>query len=377
MRHTFQHHLEPRSHEYIQSALQSSLNAKNVVVETESISFDCEDSVAPDTVEKHVQKLVAISRSIHLDTLFEHDAVSRTCNDPMPELNRTRQTVAISPGLFTYSGFFLEVFTALERIVFDIANKHAATEVKYPPLWPVDLFRRIKYAEEFPQFMFMAAGVKEAFADKQAVADTFRHTEKEVTLDSHFSDSAFGLEPAVCDLCYYSLKESTIGNSAYTVGGPVFRNELSSENALDRLTGFWAREIMFLGEKEYVLAKRQELIEDTIEFVTKLDLMCRIETANDPFFGTEASLKNAIQYAARLKYEIIARMHSDRNLAVGSINYHMDFFGRAFNIALADSSSAHSMCLSFGLDRLTYALFTQYGCNKEEWPAALRTYLGI
>ena len=59
-------------------------------------------------------------------------------------------------------------------------------------------------------------------------------------------------------------------------------------------------------------------------------------------------------------------------LAVGSYNYHQDFFGRHLNITLPDGSPAQTGCVAFGLERIAYAFLCQYGLDRGNWPPFVR-----
>jgi len=105
----------------------------------------------------------------------------------------------------------------------------------------------------------------------------------------------------------------------------------------------------------------------------KIGLAYLVESANDPFFVGEFRKQAAFQNAFQLKYEIRARLpFKDDTLAVGSYNYHQDFFGRNLKISLPDSKAAHTGCVAFGLERLAYAFTAQFGLEPASWPAAVR-----
>ena len=59
-------------------------------------------------------------------------------------------------------------------------------------------------------------------------------------------------------------------NTIYTTYNKVFRNENSKNNSLDRLMSFSVRDIMFVGDKNFVLKTRNRLIEDIKIFLKKL-----------------------------------------------------------------------------------------------------------
>jgi seryl-tRNA synthetase len=105
----------------------------------------------------------------------------------------------------------------------------------------------------------------------------------------------------------------------------------------------------------------------------KIGLAYRVESANDPFFIGEFRKQAAFQSAFQLKFEIRASLPFNHStLAVGSYNYHQDFFGRNLNISLPDGSPAHTGCVAFGLERIAYAFLAQHGLDPANWPRWVR-----
>ncbi len=77
--------------------------------------------------------------------------------------------------------------------------------------------------------------------------------------------AAYGLAPMVYGCCYYTLRNrQSVENKIYTTYNKVFRNERSNIDSLDRLTTFSVRDIVFVGDSEFVLHTRQRLIDDLI-----------------------------------------------------------------------------------------------------------------
>jgi seryl-tRNA synthetase len=129
------------------------------------------------------------------------------------------------------------------------------------------------------------------------------------------------------------------------------------------------REVIFIGTKDFVLQKREAARLYMQKIFEQIGLAYRVESANDPFFIGEFRKQAAFQSAFQLKYEIRAALpFKDSTLAVGSYNYHQDFFGRNLNITLPNGSPVHTGCVAFGLERIAYAFLSQYGLNPEAWP---------
>lgn len=262
-----------------------------------------------------------------------------------------------------------------------MAGEVDAIEQEHPAVWPVRLFKKIDYFREFPQQMILCAPVKDDFKARTEFSSRFgKDAEFEsVPMDELMADATYGLQPAVCDCCYYTLEGARdLHDHFYTTANRVFRNEHSKTNQLDRLTNFTVRDIMFVGGENFVLESRQRMIERLSQFLISLGINAKIETANDPFFANESAMKSVFQNAHRLKYELLAYIpHLDREIATGSINLHTDFFGKAFDIRAADDAVAHSGCIGVGMERMTYALFCQHGPNLREWPQPVLSFLDL
>lgn len=63
----------------------------------------------------------------------------------------------------------------------------------------------------------------------------------------------------------------------------------------------------------------------------------------------------------------------DERVAAGSLNYHSDFFGKAFDCNVEGAGPMHSVCIAFGLERWIYAFLTQHGDDPSAWPDVVRS----
>jgi len=133
------------------------------------------------------------------------------------------------------------------------------------------------------------------------------------------------------------------------------------------------REVIFVGSRDFVLQNRETGRQRMRTLFEEIGLAYRVESANDPFFIGEFKKQAAFQSAFQLKFEIRASLpFKHATLAVGSYNYHQDFFGRSLNITLPDGSPAHTGCIAFGLERIAFAFLAQYGLDTQLWPEAVR-----
>jgi hypothetical protein len=75
-----------------------------------------------------------------------------------------------------------------------------------------------------------------------------------------------------------------------------------------------------------------------------------------------------------LKFEVRADLPyaPGKTLAVGSFNYHQDFFGRSLHIQQESAENAFTACVGFGMERLVWAFLSQYGLDPRNWPRKVR-----
>jgi hypothetical protein len=131
--------------------------------------------------------------------------------------------------------------------------------------------------------------------------------------------------------------------------------------------------VVFLGARDDLLAKRERATALVADLLDSHDLAGDIRTASDPFFvAPDAVAKTYFQLSSDTKYEISLVLPGEQRLAVGSLNYHSDFFGRAFDVKVEGAEYMHSVCVAFGLERWVYAFLCQHGNDVRRWPAVMR-----
>ena len=366
---------------FVEASLRNSFALQSFVVDASGLRVGFDDEGQADALRSMAKRYFFVSKNINKDLVFSNEVRIAYDGDPQPELERVRDVLPLQPGFYSFQGQFLRVLRALDERVRLMAADFGAIEQDHPAVWPTRLFKMIDYFHEFPQQMILCAPVKDDFQSRSIFAKLYRKEAdfERVPMDELMAESSYGLQPAVCDCCYYALEGSRAHTDTYfTTANNVFRNERSPTKQLDRLTSFSVRDIMFVGSEAFVLEARERLIERLSRFIEDLQLSAKIETANDPFFANESAMKSVFQNAHRLKYELLARIpHLDIDIAIGSINLHTDFFGKAFDIRMADGALAHSGCIGVGMERTTYALFCQHGPRLEQWPSALLSQLGL
>ncbi len=215
-------------------------------------------------------------------------------------------------------------------------------------------------------------------------AGYFNSFPQHVTFASHLKEGIVGdlerpgacLSPAVCYHVYSLYQDRTVPvtGAAYNICGKCYRHEPAGTSDLRRLWEFTMRELVFLGTQTQVLAGRDQSIEMISELLDRHMLAGEIRTASDPFFlAPDAVAKTYFQLKSDSKFEVSLLLPDGARLAAGSLNYHSNFFGRAFDAQVEGGEPMHSACVAFGLERWVYAFLAQHGSDRGRWPDPLRT----
>jgi seryl-tRNA synthetase len=279
-------------------------------------------------------------------------------------------------GQVALTGLPLALFTYFDRIFTELGEPWRAQPVRTPTLIPTQVLARCDYFRSFPQNVTFAGHLREDLE----VIDGFRarHSEREDLDDRALGDMATPeacLSPAVCYHIYHLHQNRVIpaAGTAHGVCGSCFRYESANISDLRRLWDFTMREIVFMGTRDDVLQRRTAAIQHVAELLDSHELAGEIRTASDPFFiAPDAAAKTYFQLSSETKYEISLQLPGAERVAAGSLNYHSDFFGRAFGITVEGSGPMHSVCIAFGLERFVHSLLAQHGDDPQHWPAVMR-----
>ena len=250
----------------------------------------------------------------------------------------------LGPGQVALEGLPLRLFRYFDRVFEAFGRPWDARPVLTPTLIPTRVLARCDYFRSFPHNVTFACHLPEdsrrsnrsAPAIRIATNSMRRRSDDLVTPEACLS-------PAVCYHVYHLNQGRTAPASGlvYGVCGKCFRYESSNMADLRRLWDFTMREVVFLGGREDVLGRRERSIAMMGRFLDDHRLAGEIRTASDPFFiAPDAVGKTYFQLSSETKYEISLMLPGDARLAVGSHNYHSDFFGRAFNTTVEGRAHA-------------------------------------
>ena len=277
-------------------------------------------------------------------------------------------------GVYARSGTFEHVIDQFEHLVTRQGRHLKAEVMRFPPVFNREHYCRINHINNFPDLM----GSVHSFTggDPEHV-ELVRKFENGEDWSRDLSASEVMLIPAAC----YPLYPTATGilppeGRVVDLKAFVFRHEPSDDPA--RMQIFRQREYVRLGSAEQALAHRDDWLERGGGILRSLGLEVKAVVANDPFFGRGGRVMKATQREQTLKFELVIPICSEEKpTAISSCNYHLDYFGLAFDIRTPDGRPAHSACIGFGLERIALALFKTHGLEPGTWPGSVRKLLEL
>ncbi|WP_371524731.1 hypothetical protein OG302_41900 [Streptomyces sp. NBC_01283] len=261
-------------------------------------------------------------------------------------------TTTTDNGLGVLDGSQLRLLRAIDAVFLRLAADWQAPEFRFPFLMRCQDLDTFDYYDNFPHLGLAATRLDPGLLAGE-LATTSRPVER---MPAEVMEStAFALPSASCYSIYVDLAGSVLPADGVlrTTVGTCFRNEDHYEG-LQRLLGFSMREIVCVGPEEAAKSHLIRAKEAVVALCSELGLDLRIEVATDPFFDKNSG-KAKMQRLFPVKEEFVVG-----GLAIGSVNYHRNFFGDRCGIRAGDDT-AHTSCLAFGLERWVHALTDRFG----------------
>jgi hypothetical protein len=359
--------------------VSESLTSFELTAERDTVRFllrpdaDREASVVADRIIETAQKMCRAHRPGEAKVIASRQGAAGFDKDPHPLLEAQGDLFRFGPGRFGWGPRLLELMEFFDRELFQRAEQFLATPHQFPTLIGADVLERCRYLRSFTHTLSLVSRLREDLGAIQNFARTAHWDGKGLVCDAEdLAAVECLLSPNVCFHCYAWLKDSCQPEPrAFTAVGKCFRYESGNLGGLERLWDFTMREWIFVGTPEYVLEQRQKATDESIKLLNDWELAYEIKSASDPVSVDEYSIAT-FQMAFDLKYEIQAALpYKGKTLAVGSLNFHRDFFGRALNVSTMNGEAANMGCAAFGIERLALAFLAQHGLDAKRWPAAV------
>jgi seryl-tRNA synthetase len=271
-----------------------------------------------------------------------------------------------APGLVGLRGDALALRATLERLVAAAAGAEAHEEWAPPPALALATLARASYFASFPQWLTLAAHLREDAASLERVA---RSDDPAAEARGACAPADAALPPAVCYHVYAALAGRALGAaSVVTAQGTCWRHEGDRLRPLARGWAFTMREGVCVGDADAAAGFRERGARRAVSLAESLGLDARLEEATDPFFAPTARGRQLVQRLKGLKQELMLPVGGEA-VAAASFNLHERFFGDAFDIRLGDGSPAASACVAYGVERWLLAFLAAHGTDPRGWPA--------
>lgn len=277
-------------------------------------------------------------------------------------------------GVYARSGAFEKVVTSFEAYVSRMCAHIKADALYFPPVLNRNHYTCTDHIHNFPDLM---GSVHSFLGNEAAQSEMVRKLEEKEDWTRDLKATDVMMAPAAC-YALYPANTGTLPAGGRTVDltSFVFRHEPSDDPA--RMQIFRMHEYVRIGTPEEAMKHRSDWLELGRKILESLELNVKVVVANDPFFGRGGRLRKATQREQDLKHEFVVPICSEENpTAIGSCNYHLDSFGKKFDIKTSDGNTAHSSCIGFGLERVTLALFKTHGLDVTKWPINVRENLNL
>lgn len=295
-----------------------------------------------------------------------------------PELVKRGWVVELGRGQVTLRGLALDLLEFFDdAFVRAIGGPLGARREYYPSVMSTERMNRSNHFSSFPEHVHFVTHLREDLDVLDDFARELRAAggwspEVLAKLAAPMASPVIALNPSVCYNCYASIENQTIEGEGFvaTARSRCHRYESGNHRTLARLMDFSMREVIYVGQPDFVKRQRAASIEHLRLLVERWGLASRMESANDPFFTNDFEVKAAFQRNNDMKYELRMAI-AGGSVAVASSNFHSVTFGKAFNIVQPNTRPVCTGCIGFGLERWIYAAFSQLGLDPAAWPAAL------
>jgi len=295
--------------------------------------------------------------------------------DPLESLGASLFRPMGSDGVYARTALYEDV---IERLTSFITRQRdpRAEVLRFPPVMSRQQLEKSGYLKSFPNLLGCVCALHGSEATIRTHAEA-HYSGGDWTKGLSAADLV--LSPAACYPVYPLVAgrgRLPHGGLIFDVAADCFRHEPS--RSLDRLQSFRMREFVRIGTPQEIMAFREQWMARAEGLAGELALPCKLDVANDPFFGKVGQMMAVSQRQNALKFELLIPYYEGaRPTACMSFNCHLEHFGEVWGIHDHAGAVAHTGCVAFGMDRLAVALFANHGVDVTRWPASARQALGF
>jgi seryl-tRNA synthetase len=298
------------------------------------------------------------------DHIYEHSGKGQFFDHYA--INDSEMIHNFGDGLIGLEGPALKLLEFFDHTFRSFAVDLGATEKQYPVLLPMGAMEKTGYLRTSPQYSMLVSNVRE----NMDCLSQLTHSLREGSIAQKLSNPGFVLSPAACFHCYMDMEGQKLETSqVITLRQHVFRHEGSLNwGQYGRLRDYQVREVVFVGSSDFVIDKRNRLIDITKQWIEKIGLTARLSITHDPFVIPEMQKFKKIQRLEQSKIELQLAIDSQRYMACSSFNLHGKAFTDSFHFSVRGNEETVTGCVGFGLERWVLAFLSQFGTDVNNWP---------
>ncbi len=339
------------------------------ILESNELVLECSTDVNVDQIVSDVTSLVKKYR-IHSITGHEIFRSAEVIKSYKPIKDYQNVCYRVGDGLVILKGVALFLFDFFDEEFNKIAIRLGAAQRRYPVLLPVDAYKKTGYLHNSPQYATFCCDARENIA-------LLEELEKSVGSEEVFDrlqQPRHALSPSACFHTYVEYQNKTLKEmSVLTFVQNVFRNEgRLNYKQIGRLRDYHVREIVFLGDNEFVTQKRNEALQCSINLLKQWGMMGSVLSASDPFVMPKMQMYKKIQLLENSKYEVRLNVSTDEQISAASFNLHGTAFSYPFKISISGVDEVVTGCVGFGLERWVIAFLSQFGAEPDSWPQFIK-----
>lgn len=264
-------------------------------------------------------------------------------------------------GQASLNGSLFKLFNRLDAMFLQWAAEFDAKEFFFPPFLSAAQMSRLDYFKSFPHLITIPVVLDADKENLQSFADNPLDATAGLNL-TRLKTSKQVLTPAACYHFYDELEGRSYEQAQFlTTRCVCYRNEIEYL-PLQRQWAFNMREIVCISNMEEVQDYLSGFERKLEAYFHSRKLPVKFEYATDPFFNPASNPKYLLQKLEPVKKEMIY----DGHLSIGSLNFHRNFFGEAFDIKHA-GATAFTACVAFGLERWIYMILKEQGLQEQGW----------
>ena len=343
----------------------------NYKVEDKSIVLFCDDDVCEAELKKSIEEFQKRKEKTIDEICFQTEQKETYWSES--EILQGNIIHKYYDGSIVLDEVGIKLFEYFDNLFIGILEDLPVIYKKYPSSIEMDTLIDTGYLNNSPNHPVVCMDMVESMDKYNMIEDAAKNNK----LKPYLGEVKYALSPSACFSLYKELRGVELkDNSIFSFRQNVFRNEgRLNWDELHRLRDYNVREIVFIGDREYVNQIRETLLNRIVKKLENLGFRFKVEVASDPFVLPMMQKYRKIQKQFKVKYELRLFSGLNESIACASFNLHGSTFSKRFKFMKEGNTYTESGCIGFGIERFIIAFVHQFGLNINDWPEPIRNYI--